>query len=142
MHRAIFFLLLAAACLAAQGPDDAVKKELKLFQGKWEAISAQGFDGKAPTEVELQLTSLVIEGEKFTMKTGSLDVKATFSVDPSKKPKHIDVFFGDNKDNVMRGIYEIKGDTRKSCFAEPGKARPDKFRKDKGFMTLEWRQAK
>jgi len=42
----------------------------------------------------------------------------------------------------MRGVYEIKGDTRKSCFAEPGKDRPDRFRKEKGFMVLEWRQIK
>ncbi|MSQ96315.1 MAG: TIGR03067 domain-containing protein [Gemmataceae bacterium] len=142
MHRLICVLLLAGACLAAQPSEEAVKKELKLFQGKWEAVAAQGFDGKAPTAVELQLTMLIIEGEKFTMKTGSLDIKATFTVDPTKKPKHIDVFFGDGKDNVMRGIYEIKGDMRKSCFAEPGKDRPDKFRKEKGFMTMEWRQAK
>ncbi len=142
MRHAILVVLLTGTCLTAQPADEAVKKEMKLFQGKWEALSAQAFDGKPPTDVELQLMSLIIEGDKFTMKTGSLDVKATFTVDPTKKPKQIDVYFGEGKDNVMRGIYEVKGDTRKSCFAEPGKNRPDKFRKEKGFLTLEWRLVK
>ena len=40
----------------------------------------------------------------------------------------------------MRGVYEIVGDTRKSCFALPGKDRPDKVAKAKGNLYLEWRQ--
>ena len=141
MIRIVIFLSFAATCLAAQPSDDAVKKELKLFQGKWEAVSGQNFDGKKPTDIELQLTTMEIDGDKFTMKTGSLTITGTFTVDPTKKVKTIDVFLGDGKDNLMRGIYEHKGDTRKSCFAEPGKERPAGFRTEKGFMTLEWRKA-
>src|SRR5678815_5495357 len=114
-------MLFAATCLAAQPSDDAVKKELKLFQGKWEATAGQNFDGKKPTDIEIQLTSMEVDGDKFTMKTGSLTITGTFTIDPTKKVKTIDVFFGDSKDNPMRGIYEQKGDTRRSCFAEPGK---------------------
>ena len=142
MFRVVFFVSFSATCLAAQPSDDAVKKELKLFQGKWEAVSGQNFDGKKPTDVELQLTSLEVEGDKFTMKTGSLTISGAITIDPTKKVKTIDVFLGNSKDNVMRGIYEIKGDVRKSCFAEPGKVRPDGFRKEKGFMILEWRLVK
>ncbi len=142
MHRATFLLLFLATSLAAQPSDDAVKKELKLFQGKWEAIGGQGFDGTVPTDAEFQLTSLEVDGDKFTMKTGSLTIKATFTVDPTKKPKTIDVYFGDAKDNVMRGIYVVTGDTRKSCFAKPGKDRPKDFSKEKEFMTMEWRSVK
>ena len=143
MHRILLAVLLAGTAFAVEQPsDEAVKKELKLFQGKWEAIYAKGLDGIEQTNVELQLTSLEVDGDKFTMKTGSLTVTGRLAVDPSKKLKTIDIFFGDGKEPAMRGIYEIKGDTRKSCFAEPGKDRPDQFRKEKGYMVLEWRQVK
>jgi uncharacterized protein (TIGR03067 family) len=142
MHRAIPVLLLAATCLAAQPSDEEVKKELKRFQGKWEAVASQNFDGTEPTNVELQLMSLEVDGDMFTMKTGSLTVKGTFAIDPTKKVRTIDTFFGDNKDNALRGVYEITGDTRKSTFAMPGKDRPDKVGKAKGFLYLEWRQVK
>src|SRR2546426_575371 len=134
MRHVAMFVLISDTCLAAQPSEEDVKKELKRFQGKWEAVAAQGFDGKAPTDVELQLTTLEVDGDKFTMKTGSLTVSGTFAVDPTKKVKTIDIYFGDNKDNPMRGIYEISGDTRKSCFALPGKDRPDKLRKEKNYM--------
>jgi len=139
MHHCTMVLLLACSSAVAQPSDDAVKKELKLFQGKWQATFAQSFDGKEQTAVEIQLTTLEVDGDKFTMKTGSLTVSGTFTVDPTKKVKTIDVFFGNAKDNPMRGIYEIKGDTRRSCFAVPGKDRPTEFRKEKGYLTLEWR---
>ena len=45
MQRIIPVFLFAGVCLAAQPSDEAVKKELKLFQGKWEAIASQSFDG-------------------------------------------------------------------------------------------------
>ncbi len=142
MLRATCLFLSAATCLAAQPADEAVKKEIKLFQGKWEALAVQSLDGKQMTDVEVQLTSLEVEGEKFTMKTGSLTISGTFTVDPAQKLKTIDVFLGDAKDNVMRGIYVINGDVRKSCFTAPGKDRPTEFRKEKGFMIIEWRQVK
>jgi len=141
MHRLIIVLVLSGVCLTAHAGDD-VQNELKKFHGKWEALAAHGFDGKVATDVELQLSSLEVDGDKFTMKTGSLTIKGTFSIDPTKKIKTIDVYFGDGKDNPMRGIYEINGDVRKSCFAKPGNARPDKYRKEKDFMYLEWRQVK
>ena len=46
------------------------------------------------------------------------------------------------KDKPVLGIYEIKGDKRRSCFALPSQPRPDDFRKESGFMILEWKQAK
>jgi uncharacterized protein (TIGR03067 family) len=143
MYRCtIAFLFFAGSAVLAQPSDEAVKKELKLFQGKWQCTFAQGFDGTEQTNAEVQLTSIEIDGDKFTLKTGSLTVMGTFKIDPSKKVKTIDIFLGENKETVMRGIYEIKGDTRKSCFAMPGKDRPTEFRKEKDYQILEWRADK
>jgi len=142
MNRITLPIFFAVLCVAAQPAQDDAKKELKLFQGKWEATGGQSFDGIVPTEAELQLMMLEVEDDKFTLKTGSLTIKGTIVLDPSKKLKTIDVFLGDNKDNVMRGIYVHKGDTRKSCFAKPGADRPDGFNKGKDFMIMEWRSVK
>lgn len=142
MRPVVLLLLVSGTFVMAQPSEEDVKKELKRFQGKWEAVAAQGFDGKSPTDVELQLTTLEVDGDKFTMKTGSLTINGAITVDPTKKLKTIDVYLNGDKNNIMRGIYEIKGDTRKSCFALPGKDRPEKFRKEKDFMYLEWRQVK
>ena len=136
MFRVVPVLLLAGACFAAQPSEQEVKKELERFQGKWEAIASQSFDGTVPTDIELQLMSLDVEDDMFTMQTGSLTVKGKFAVDPTQKVKTIDIFFSGNKVNPMRGVYEIVGDTRKSSFAMPGKDRPDKVGKAKGgFCT-------
>src|SRR5438445_5764517 len=116
MRHAILIALFAGACIAAEQPsDEAVKKELKTFEGKWEALSAQNFDGTTPTDVELQLMTLDVDGAEFTMKTGSLTVKGTIKVDPSKKPKAIDIYFGNAAEPNIKGIYEVKDGVRKSC---------------------------
>ncbi len=142
MRHLILILLFTTTVFAVQPTDDEVKKEMKSFQGKWQATFVQNVDGQEQTDVENQLTTMEVEENKFTMKTGSLTVKGTFAVDPSKKVKTIDVFFNDPNEPALRGIYETKGDTRKSCFAMPGKDRPTEFRKGKGFMVIEWRADK
>lgn len=140
-YTAVVFLF-GVATLAAQPSDDAVKKEMKLFQGKWQATFAQSFDGQEQSAVEIELTKLEVDGDQFTLKTGSLTVKGTFKIDPTKKPKAIDIYFGNNPEPGLRGIYEIKDDTRRSCFSMPGKDRPTEFKKGKGYQNLEWRADK
>jgi uncharacterized protein (TIGR03067 family) len=142
MRLCTVVLLVACSAAVAQPGDEDIKKELKRFQGKWQATHVRSPEGVEQTDIENQLTTLEVDGDMFTMKTGSLTVKGTFTIDPTKKVKEIDVFFGDNKETVLKGIYEIKDDTRKSCFALPGKDRPTAFSKDKGFQTLEWRADK
>jgi uncharacterized protein (TIGR03067 family) len=138
-------LVCTGTGLAAQPPSqDAVQKELKLFQGTWTAVSLQGYDGKPESAEQVQSYSLVVEGDKFVIKDkGNIVLEGTFSVDPTKKIKTIDVYLLGSKDTVVLGIYQIDGDTRKSCFAELGvKQRPDGFRKEKGFLLVEWKRAK
>jgi uncharacterized protein (TIGR03067 family) len=142
MRHAMLVLLFAGVAVAAQPSDEEVKKEMKLFQGKWQAVFAQGFDGQVQSDIEIDLTKIEIDGDKFTLKTGSLTVNGRFSVDPTKKPKEINVYFGDGNDNALKGIYEIKDGIRKSVFAMPGKDRPKEFTKDKGYQILEWRADK
>jgi uncharacterized protein (TIGR03067 family) len=56
-------------------------------------------------------------------------MKAKFSIDPSKKPKTIDyqVSDGPTKGQKHLGIYELSGDTLKSCFGAHGSEHPIDF---------------
>jgi uncharacterized protein (TIGR03067 family) len=88
-------------------------------------------------------TSLIVEKDRFSLTGAKIFVDGTFTVDPTKKVKTIDVFLKNlPKDKAILGIYEIKGDTRKSCFALPGQERPDGFSKDGGYVIIEWKRDK
>jgi uncharacterized protein (TIGR03067 family) len=143
MHRILIPVLIAFASIAALPSQDDVKKELKRFQGDWNLTARQEFDGKQATKDAIKDTTMFVDGEKFTLKQpGQLLVEGTFTIDPSKKIKTIDVILNGEKDRPVLGIYEIKGDKRRSCFSAPGQPRPDGFHKEAGYFILEWQQAK
>jgi uncharacterized protein (TIGR03067 family) len=54
---------------------------------------------------------------------------ATVKIDPTKKPKRIDVSFteGKHKGQTLLGIYEIDSDAFRVCVARPGDERPAEF---------------
>lgn len=140
---AIVAIGLVTCIASAQPAGDAAAKELKLFQGKWMAVFAQGIDGQPLPDEALRTTSLTVEGDKFTLKTADSTVEGTFKIDPTKKPKTIDVFTAESKDKpLVMGIYQIDGEVRRSCFALPDKGRPDRIRKESGYVVLEWKRAK
>jgi uncharacterized protein (TIGR03067 family) len=141
MRQLIAAFLFAGVGLA-QPSEDAVKKELKLFQGRWTAVAAHDYNGRALPNDEVKVMTLIVDGNKFTLKGVGDEIKGTFKIDPTKKIKTIDVFLGGDTTSPVRGIYEISGDTRRSCFAKADKDRPDSFRKEAGFLFLEWKKAK
>jgi uncharacterized protein (TIGR03067 family) len=59
-------------------------------------------------------------------------------IDPMASPKTIDITFSDgpSKDDTLKGIYELDGDTQRICWAAPGKPRPTEFeaKPDSGRM--------
>jgi hypothetical protein len=57
---------------------------------------------------------------------GNDTMKGTHKLDPTKKPKTIDVqdTEGSFKDQTLLGIYRILDDEFSVCFAAPGKERP------------------
>jgi uncharacterized protein (TIGR03067 family) len=118
--------LLACALgllLITGAPGGDAKKDLDKLQGKWLAE----LDGK---KAAMDFTK-----EKFTitLSDGNEEktFKGAFKIDPSVKPKHIDLtveegdrFVGD----TALGIYELDGDTLKWCANQPGKVeRPSEF---------------
>jgi uncharacterized protein (TIGR03067 family) len=129
MKRASLAVALLVA-LAAHADEDANKAELKKFQGTWQLVSAETDGKKAPKE-KIEKVRVVIKGNKHTV---SVDGKAvakeiSFAIDPSKKPKEVTDTVGDKQ---IKGIYELDGDTLKSCVAPVGKERPKEFSAKEG----------
>jgi uncharacterized protein (TIGR03067 family) len=128
--RADVVLLLAASVLGV--PDrpkkvDRVKKEMKQFQGTWKVVSVEHM-GQLRQGSNLRVT---FKGNKYTATSIGNRVieEGTFSIDPSRKLKTIDlsILTGNDKGSIQRGLYELQGDTLKFCLAQPGKDRPIAF---------------
>jgi uncharacterized protein (TIGR03067 family) len=121
-------VLLAGALLIGGGAQDAVKKELARLQGTWQTVSVE-ING-SPLEQEFKEDRLVIKGADFTLRAGKGSMKGTLRVDPGKTPPTIDteVSDGANKGVKSVGIYELRGDTLKVCYAPAPNPRPTEFK--------------
>src|SRR5262249_49727724 len=108
---------------------ETLQKELALLDGEWTMVSVIA-DGQAVPEAIAKTGKRVAKGNETTVTiAGQLVMKATFTIDPTKKPKTIDYAMtdGPTKGQKQYGIYEIDGDTVRVCFAAPGKDRPTEF---------------
>jgi uncharacterized protein (TIGR03067 family) len=126
-------LLTAAAFafgLSAAGADDrASKDELEKFTGTWQGVSYVR-DGKDVPKSEAEKLRLVVMGEKYTFTEGGEEIEGTHTLDPAKKPKHIDAVRtkGPHKGEKMLGVYQLSEDSFVVCFAAPGKDRPTELK--------------
>ena len=125
-------LLTGIAVLAAADDEKqtAIKKDRKQYEGTWRVVSLEINGNKSTEEDANKITVankadgvwiLEVDGKKITEGTSELD--------PTRKPKTIDFMEteGDNKGRIVLGIYELEDNTRKLCYAQPGKDRPAEF---------------
>ena len=143
------WLLIFGAALALGGlgpaadekPDDA-----KRMQGAW-AMASSNHEGRSMPEGLVKEFRREVRGNEYAVFRGDKEVvKGTFTLDPSRKPKAIDVKLtsGPDKDRTMLGIYEFDGEVLRLCFAPPGKERPKDFAAKTGtpFVLSTWKRAK
>jgi uncharacterized protein (TIGR03067 family) len=134
--RALLLVGLAAfsLSLALADNNDAAKKDIAALQGEWAMVSGSA-DGFPMPEAMIPRLKRVCKGDEITVTAnGQLIMKAKITVDPSQKPKIIDyeVTGGPNQGKKQLGIYELDGDTFKSCFAAPDAERPKDFTSKEG----------
>ena len=110
--------------------EETVAKELQAFKGTWR-LSSKEEDGKKFSEEEIK--DIIGTGDglgKFSVRRGDKVIgEATVKLDPTKKPKRIDVSFteGQHKGQTLLGIYEIDSDAFRVCVARAGDERPTDF---------------
>ncbi len=124
------FLTVACGAGLAAADEDAVKKEIANLQGTWKFVDFQGPNADQAKELKGH-GILVVTGNKMLFFLGKLKQgEGTFTVDPSKKPKHLDVtaLDGPNKGMTLPAIYELAGDTLKLASFDDPKNRPKEFK--------------
>ena len=124
-------LLAAAAPLpAADAKDEAIKKDRMKYEGTWQVVSLV-VDGDKSDEQDARKITVVNEADgRWTLEVdGKVIARGTSEIDPTKKPKAIDLTEteGDDKGKTALGIYELGDDERKVCYAKAGMERPADF---------------
>jgi uncharacterized protein (TIGR03067 family) len=141
---ASMFAALAAVALTAADPAADAKKDLDKLQGTW-IMAELEVEGAQVAPERLRGTKLVVKGDKYIVTVKNESHETVITLDPTKKPKAIDMVFrdGPNKDKVHRGIYEVNGDTFKLCRGrEPEAERPKEFGSwpDTGVFLVVWKR--
>lgn len=119
---------LAAILLLGAGETTDAKKELAKFEGTWE-VNGLTYDGE---EHKLKF-KIVFKGEEGTVKNNEKVAdeyaKIKFKIDPSAKPKAMDITVtaGTQTDSAMKGIYEFKDGELRICAKVFGEGRPSEF---------------
>jgi uncharacterized protein (TIGR03067 family) len=130
---AVSFLIAGVGLLRAadDAKVEAARKDLKSMAGAWKVTSrevdgekaaAEAFKGVAVKAAEDGTTTITRDGQVIRK------VKWV-NVDPTKKPKTMDVEIveGDDKGQTLLGIYRMEDDLLTLCIANPGKERPTTF---------------
>jgi uncharacterized protein (TIGR03067 family) len=142
MTRCVFpaFVVVLFLSSSSAGDKDDAKKDQKALQGAWKIVSSES-GGMDSTEL-FKDAFVVFEGDTFVLKKGDeVGLKGTFKIDPSKKPRAIDITITEggegDKGKVLHGIYELGKDTLKWCTSGPGATdRPKEFSTKEGVNHM------
>jgi uncharacterized protein (TIGR03067 family) len=132
--------LLAGVAAGFAAEPDSVKKDLDALQGAW---AVEGLEYNAKDVKDTYKISFVVKGDVLIVegddKVRKEYAKLALKLDPSTTPKSVDltVAGGVQKDAVLEGIYELKGDELRLCVKVFGKDRPTEFKSpDGGSVAL------
>ena len=133
LHRhCVVLILVLMSGLAARSSE---AKDGESIQGTWLASTAELGGKPFPEEVRKSIKLTVKDG-KYTVMVGKNPDRGTTKLDPSAKPKAMDITGteGPNKGKTFQAIYELDGDTIEGTWLPAtaelgGKPFPDEVRK-------------
>jgi uncharacterized protein (TIGR03067 family) len=138
MSKGLLFLATAlslgfAPTLLPKPDKPKLPNDCDQIQGKWRVTKAMYGDRKS----EGSETVWTITRTHFVYESGR---KATYSIDPKKKPREIDCVCQrpDETTEKLIGVYELKGDELTICLTDSDKPRPKKCEqgRDCNFFIL------
>jgi len=135
--RAVLLIMVAFAGLSGTGSlVQEPRRDKEKIQGTWKfvAFKALGAAELLPPEI-LTTAKIVIMADKMAWDVGKEDTEMKYMIDPTKKPKTIDLFADlvlkdgkvVDKGRVLPGIYSLENDELKLCWDANGKSRPTEF---------------
>jgi uncharacterized protein (TIGR03067 family) len=136
MRRVSFFTLALVFSIMTTAKSDE-PKDRDGMQGTW-LVAAAELGGKPfPDEVRKSI-KLTLKDDTYTVTVGKNPDRGTVKLDPSAKPKAMDVTGtdGPNKGKTIPAIYELDGDTLKICYDLSGKSRPTEFKTAEGTQMF------
>jgi uncharacterized protein (TIGR03067 family) len=147
MRTRALLVWVAVLGIAAAPPraDEATWERWRL-QGTWEMTGLEVNGEEVPAK-KLAGTTLTIKGDKYITKVKDTAREVTFTLDPAKDPKAIDMFFPDGAElpKLSKGIYELDGDTLRICRHQmAGEDRPRSFVTMAGtnLFVVTWKRIK
>jgi len=145
MTRSLCVTLCLTLSLSCISRGDDAKVDAKSMDGTWLPSAAELGGEKFPDEVRKTM-KLVIDDGKYTVTVGKNPDRGTVKLDPSKKPKEMDIIGteGPNNGKTLLAIYEMTDDTLRICYDLSGKARPSEFKtaKDTKLFLVTYKREK
>jgi uncharacterized protein (TIGR03067 family) len=130
--------VLLSSTTLGQKPEDENAAELKALVGKYKVEKVE-LGGQDITEHLKEMKFDIRDGGKYTAQVGELIDNATFTVDPTKMPREMDVkpTGGPQKGKLVRVIYKQDGDILTMCYDhEKPENRQSKFESKEGTTVL------
>jgi uncharacterized protein (TIGR03067 family) len=124
-----FLVLTLLFSLVSAAKTDDTTKNGDTIEGTWLPSAAELGGKMFPDEVRKTI-KLVVKDGKYTVTIGKKVDRGTAKLNPSAKPKELDITGteGPNKGKTILVIYERDGDTLRICYDLSGKSRPTEFR--------------
>jgi len=122
-----------AGSAPAGGEQPKTKSDLEKLQGTWLPVSGERAGQDATEEFKKEINKFLISGDRIGAKSGDRISGGKFKLDPTKKPKQIDIVI---RNKTMQGIYSLEGDILKLCGSEVGDERPTEFKTQEGTKVF------
>jgi uncharacterized protein (TIGR03067 family) len=131
------FVVLALVLAFPPAARSGDAKDGDALQGTWLPSTAELAGKPFPDEARKSI-KLVVKDHKYTVTVGKAVDRGTVKLNPSAKPKEMDIIGtdGPNKGKTILAIYERDGDTLRICYDLSGKGRPAEFKTREGTQLF------
>jgi uncharacterized protein (TIGR03067 family) len=130
--------------------EPAKKKDQDRIQGDWkvESLKVNGQEPPGEEGERIKSVTVKITADKIVVTMDGHDKESTYKLDPTAKPKTIDIIHRppDQEEEKALGIYKLEGDTLTICAPRDpnAKERPKEFesKEDSGIILMVLKRVK
>jgi len=130
INSALLVLVAGLPVAADVSQTNPAKTDKDYLQRTWVVESFRGFADPSVQE-DFKHLKLTVRGDEILARYGEKTAKASYKLDPTKRPTAIDVTLLDGPEKVrgktFHGIYLLEGDVLRIAYRDPGKPRPEEF---------------